>query len=96
MSGDSETETIRWPTNLDRKAIEKRLAQVAVKAAALELAELNQRFAGAAAGMSAAQIASNVVASLTWLLNQPAPERARYAEITRELEMVALNLKNLK
>ena len=96
MSGDSGTETIRWPTNLDRKAIEKRLASVAVRAAALELAELSQRFAGVEAGMSAAQIASNVVASLTWLLNQPAPERARYADITRELEMVALNLKNLK
>jgi hypothetical protein len=96
LSGDSETETIRWPTNLDRKAIEKRLAQVAAKAAELHLDELSQRFGGALAQMPAAQIASNVVASLTWLVNRPAPERAKFADITRELEMVALNLKNLK
>ena len=95
MSGDNESETIRWPTNLDRAAIEKRLGHVAAKAADLNLGELTQRFAGVAA-MSAAQIASNVVASLTWLLNQPAPERAKYADLTRDLEMVALNLKNLK
>ena len=95
MSGDNETETIRWPTNLDRKAIEKRLTRVAAQAAELELSELSQRFAEVPA-MPAAQIASNVVASLTWLFNQPAPERAKYTEITRELEMVALNLKNLK
>jgi hypothetical protein len=95
VGADSETETIRWPTNLDRKAIEKRLTRVAEKAAEFELAELAQKFTGVAA-MPAAQIASSVVAALTWLLNQPAPERARYAEITRELEMVALNLKNLK
>jgi hypothetical protein len=46
--------------------------------------------------MTAAQIASSVVASLTWLFDQPADVRAKYEDITRELEMVALNLKNLK
>ena len=95
MSGDGETETIRWPTNLDRAAIEKRLARVAARAAELELPELAQRFEGVPA-MPAAQIAARVVTSLTWLFNLPADERAKCADITRELEMVALNLKNLK
>ena len=93
MSRDSET--IRWPTNLDRAAIEKRLARVAGRAAELELPDIAQRFAGVAA-MSAAQIASSVVTSLTWLTSQPPAARENYADITRELEMVALNLKNLK
>ena len=35
-------ETLRWPTNLDRAAIEKRLGQVAAKAAELGLAEISQ------------------------------------------------------
>ena len=93
MSRDSET--IRWPTNLDRPAIEKRLGRVAARAGELGLAELAQRFTGVAA-MSAQQIASGVVASLTWLTGQPPAAREKYSAITRELEMVALNLKNLK
>jgi hypothetical protein len=93
LNGDSET--IRWPTNLDRAAIEKRLGHVAAKAAELGLAEISQRFAGVAA-MSAAQIASSVVGTLTWLANEPADAREKHSAITRDLEMVALNLKNLK
>lgn len=93
MDGDSET--IRWPTNLDRAAIEKRLGRVATKAGERGLADLAQRFSGVAK-MSAAQIASGVVTSLAWLASQPPAERAKCADLTRDLEMVALNLKNLK
>ena len=93
MSRDSET--IRWPTNLDRPAIEKRLARVAARAAELELPDVARGFTGVAT-MSAKQIASNVVTWLTWLTGQPPEAREKYADITRELEMVALNLKNLK
>jgi len=93
LSRDSET--IRWPTNLDRAAIEKRLHQVAAKADELGLPEFAQRFSGVATA-SAAQIASSVVASLTWLANQPHEARAKYDDLARDLEMVALNLKNLK
>jgi len=46
--------------------------------------------------MSAGQIASNVIAALTWLFNQPEYERAAYESITKQLEMIALNLKSLK
>lgn len=93
MSDDNET--IRWPTNLDRPAIEKRLARVARLATERQLPELSARFESVST-MSAAQIASNVVGALTWLLNQPTPDRASLEAITKELEMVALNLKNLK
>jgi len=93
LSRDSET--IRWPTNLDRAAIEKRLSQVAAKAEQAGLPELAQRFSGIATA-TAAQIASGVVASLTWLANQPHDAREKYDDLARDLEMVALNLKNLK
>lgn len=93
MSRDSET--IRWPTNLDRAAIEKRLGQVAAKAAEAGLADIAQRFSGVATA-SAAQIASSVVTTLTWLANQPHDVREKYDDWARDLEMVALNLKNLK
>ena len=93
MSRDSET--IRWPTNLDRAAIEKRLSQVAAKAEQAGLPELAQRFSGIATA-TAAQIASSVVASLTWLANQSHDAREKYDDLARDLEMVALNLKNLK
>jgi hypothetical protein len=91
----AEGETIRWPSNLDRAAIEKRLRDVSLKAAELDLDEIRARFAGVDR-MSAAQIASGVVACLTWLVNQPPAAREKCGAITRELEMVALNLKNLK
>ena len=91
----SDSETIRWPTNLDRAAIEKRLGRVAARAGELGCADLAQRFAGVAT-MSAKQIASGVVQSLTWLAAQPPEAREKCAALTRDLEMVALNLKNLK
>ena len=95
MTEGNESETIRWPTNLDRAAIEKRLAHVCATAAKLELPELQARFTNVPA-MSAKQIASSVVSSLTWLFNLPQAERVRCEELTKDLEMVALNLKNLK
>ena len=91
----ADNETIRWPTNLDRKAIEQRLAKVAEKAAGIGLADMHSRFASAAT-MTAAQIATSVVTSLTWLVDLPEQERAAYEPIIKELEMVALNLKNLR
>jgi len=88
-------ETIRWPTNLDRKAIDERLADVREKALESNLAELASRFVDVAA-MPPAKVASNVVGALTWLLNRPEHERPQYEAITKQLEMVAMNLKNLK
>jgi len=93
LSRDSET--IRWPTNLDRPAIEKRLGNVAAKAAQAGLPDIAQRFSDVTTA-TAAQIASSVVTSLTWLANQPHETREKYDDLARDLEMVALNLKNLK
>jgi hypothetical protein len=90
-----DNETIRWPTNLDRGAIEKRLANVRDAALEVNLVELAARFDHVEA-MPAGKIASNVVAALTWLLNLPEHERQQFEAITKQLEMVALNLKNLK
>ena len=86
----SEYETLRWPTNLDRAGIEKRLVQVREAARAAGLEHLVGLFADVSA-MSAAAIGANVVAALTWLQDKPEQRK-----ITTQLEMVAMNLKNLK
>ncbi len=86
----AENETLRWPTNLDRTGIEQRLVQVRDYAEARGLADLAGRFAYIES-MSSGQIGAAVVAALTLLQDQP-----EHRPITMQLEMVALNLKNLK
>ena len=90
MRMSSEYETLRWPTNLDRAAIVQRLVQVRESALASGVAELAARFAGVER-MPAAQIGANVVAALNWVQDQP-----QHREFATQLEMVALNLKNLR
>jgi hypothetical protein len=86
----SENETLRWPTKLDRAGIEQRLVQVRKAAEAGKLAELAALFANVE-GMTSRQIGANVVAALTWVQDKP-----EHRSITTQLEMVAMNLKNLK
>ena len=86
----SQNETLRWPTNLDRAGIEQRLVQVRKAAEAAKLAELAALFANVE-GMTPGQIGTHVVAALTWLQGKP-----EHRAITTQLEMVAMNLKNLK
>ena len=86
----NENETLRWPTNLDRAGIEQRLVQVREAAEAGKLGELAALFADVE-GMTSGQIGAHVVAALTWLQDRPEHRR-----ITTQLEMVAMNLKNLK
>jgi len=83
-------ETIRWPTNLDRPAIEKRLMQARATAEKEGWTELANMLADVEK-KSAAEIGKAVMASLDWLQRQP--EMRSFAV---QLEMVALNLKNLK
>lgn len=64
--------------------------RVREQAASAGLAELAERFAGVET-MASPRIGAAVVASLTWL--QDKPERRAFAA---QLEMVAVNLKNLK
>ena len=83
-------ETLRWPTNLNRAGIESRLVQVrdAARAAGLnEVADLLKD----PSKMTGAQIGAAVVAAL-----ESVQEKNEHGAITTQLEMVAMNLKNLK
>jgi hypothetical protein len=86
----AENETLRWPTNLDRKGIEERLVQVRAYAESHGLADLAARFAYIE-NMSSGQLGAAIVAALSMMENQ-----AEHRSITMQLEMVAMNLKNLK
>ena len=82
--------TVRMVTNLDRAAVEGKLAEVRKAAQSASLAELASMFTGVE-GMPKAQIESRVKNALKWLADKP-----QHARITTELELVELNLKNLK
>jgi hypothetical protein len=82
----NEYETLRWPTNLDRAGIEKRLASMRDSG----VAELAGRFKDLET-MTAAQLGAAVVGALSWIQEKP-----EHRAIATQLEMVAMNLKNLK
>jgi hypothetical protein len=83
-------ETLRWPTNLDRSAIEQRLIQARATAEKQGWKEVAALLAGVES-KSAVEIAKSVMAALDWLQRQP-----ELRAFTLQLQMVALNLKNLK
>ena len=85
-----EEKTLKLVTNLDRKAIEAKLAQVRTEAAQANLKELSDMFAGVE-GMPRAQIEQKVKSALKWLSDKPQHNR-----ISSTLELVGLNLPNLK
>jgi hypothetical protein len=86
----SDEKTLRMVTNLDRKAIEGKLAEARGAAQSSNLAELAAMFAGVE-GMPRAQIETRVANALKWLADKP-----QHQKITGTLELVELNLKNLK
>ena len=83
-------ETLRWPTTLDRSAIEQRLIQARATAEKQGWKEVTALLDGVET-KSAAEIAKCVMAALDWLQRQP-----ELRAFTLQLQMVALNLKNLK
>jgi hypothetical protein len=87
--GDEE-KTMKLVTNLDRKAIEAKLAQVRSDAQSANLKELADLFNGVD-GMPRAQIEQKVKNALKWLADKPQHNR-----IASQLELVGLNLANLK
>ena len=89
MAADDER-TMKLVTNLDRKAIEARLAQVRSEAQSANLKELADMFNGIE-GMPRAQIEQKVKNALKWLADKPQHNR-----IASQLELVGLNLPNLK
>ena len=86
----ADDKTVRMVTNLDRKAIEGKLGDVCKAAQAANLTELAAMFT-AIAGMPKGQIAQRVQDALLLLADKPQHQR-----ITIDLELVELNLKNLK
>ena len=85
-----EEKTLRMATNLDRTAIEAKLAQVRLDAQSANLKELADMFNGVE-GMPRAQIESKVNNALRWLADKPQHHR-----IASQLELVGINLPNLK
>lgn len=83
-------ETLRWPTNLDRHAIEQRLAHARATAEKNGWSDIVPLLSDVE-GKSAAEIAKKVMAALDWLQTQP-----EHRQFALQLQMVALNLKNLK
>jgi hypothetical protein len=89
MTSESE-QTMKLVTNLDRKAIEGKLAEVRSAAQAANLKELAEMFNGVE-GMPRAQIEQKVKNALKWLADKPQHNR-----IASQLELIGLNLPNLK
>jgi hypothetical protein len=85
-----DDKTLQFVTNLDRKAIEAKLAQVRVDAQAAALRELADMFRGVE-GMPRAQIEQKVKNALQWLADKP-----QLSRIASQLELVSVNLQNLK
>jgi len=86
----AENETLRWPTNLDHAGIVRRLVHVRETAQAAGLAEIVSKFENVE-GMPAPQIGARVVTAMALL-----QDKQQYRAIATQLEMVAMNLKNLK
>jgi ATP phosphoribosyltransferase len=85
-----EEKTLKLVTNLDRKAIEGKLAQVRADAQSSNLKELADLFNGVE-GMPRAQIEQKVKNAIKWLADKPQHNR-----ISSQLELVGINLHNLK
>ena len=86
----SHEKTLKLVTNLDRAAIEARLADVRKAAEAKNLTELAALFNGIE-GMPRAQMEARVKNALKWLLG-----KAEHQNLHAQLELVELNLPNLK
>lgn len=86
----SQDHTLKIVTNLERPAIEARLVEVRTAAQAKGLNDLAQLFAGIE-GMPRAQMETKVNNALKWISDQPG-----HGDIMALLELVGLNLKNLK
>lgn len=85
-----KNETLRWPTSLDRGGIRQRLKLVREAAQSENLPRLLELFPDPET-MTPAEMGTAVVAALSWLQDKP-----QHRPITMQLEMVAMNLKNLK
>jgi hypothetical protein len=86
----SNEPTMKLVTNLDRAAIEGKLRELGSDAAAAGLTDLAKLFIGIQ-GMPAAQIEQRVNGAIKWLATKP-----EHMKIAATLDLVGMNLKNLK
>ncbi len=86
----SHDKTLKLVTNLDRAGIEARIAQIRAGAQAANLDELTQMLAGIE-GAPRAQLEATVQSALKWLADKP-----QHKALSAQLELVELNLPNLK
>ena len=86
----SHDKTLKLVTNLDRAGIESRIAQIRAGAQAADLGDLAQMLAGAE-GAPRAQLEAAVQGALKWLADKP-----QHKALSAQLELVELNLPNLK
>ncbi len=87
---DNHEKTLKLETNLDRGAIEGRLAKLRTAAQSSNLAELAAMFSGIE-GMPRAEMEKRVRNALKWLADKP-----QHNNLRGQLEIVELNLPNLK
>jgi hypothetical protein len=86
----SNEPTMKLVTNLDRAAIEAKLLEIGAEAAAAGLTDLAKMFVGIE-GMPAAQIDQRVNSAIKWLADKP-----QHMRLAANLDLVGMNLKNLK
>ena len=88
---DDDYDTLRWPPFLDHEGIVRRLAAIRESAPAYsgDLTELARLLEGVE-WMSTAQLAGRVVAAMDWT-----QDNQGYGFVAAQLQVVALNLKNL-
>ena len=86
----ADEKTMKIITNLDRAGIEARLSEVRAHAQSKNLPELASLFTGVE-GMPVAQFEQRITNALKWLADKP-----EHNGIAAQLEMVELNLRNLK
>ncbi|HYG54747.1 MAG TPA: hypothetical protein VD965_05575 [Burkholderiales bacterium] len=86
----SHDKTLKLVTNLDRGAIETRLADVRNVAQSNNLPDLASMFAGIE-GMPRAQIETRVRNAIKWLADKP-----QHKNLAAQLELIEINLPNLK
>ncbi len=86
----SHEPTMKLVTNLNRAEIEAKLQEAGSAAVAAGLTDLAKMFIGIQ-GMPAAQIEQRVNNAMKWLADKP-----QHMKIAATLDLVGMNLKNLK
>lgn len=86
----SHEKTMKLVTNLDRPAVEQRLAAVHHAAQQEKLGELAAMLDGCE-GLPRAQLEAKVKSALRWLADKP-----QNKQLGAQLELIELNLPNLK